>query len=288
MTEVYGYVWDDDGWCGKLGYHPENSLTLRNPPAAGLERLRQTLISGLLAAADLNRHHLNEFRIVELGSAFVPDGEEHIEHRRVGLISAVRRKGADSRLLAELKGAVDAWARHVRSTAAEFHEAEAIAGRPWESAGAVATIHVGDVPVGRTGVVPFDLRRRIDEHLGAWSIVWAEIDLEGLLDLVPPVEPLRAVPSFPEVDLDFSVLVDQARRYEQVVADMGRFEDALLRSVHFVDAYEGKSVPAGKRALTFRTRIGHAERTLVEDDLVGFRKSFEGYLIQHDMELRKA
>jgi hypothetical protein len=40
--------------------------------------------------------------------------------------------------------------------------------------------------------------------------------------------------------------------------------------------------------LTFRTRIGDPSRTLADDDLVAFRKSFQEHLKQCGLELRGA
>ena len=130
------------------------------------------------------------------------------------------------------------------------------------------------------------LRRRIDEHLVPWSIVWAELDLDPLAELNQRVEKLPPVPTFPEVELDFSVLVDVTRAYAQVAPYIARFDDALLRRVTFVDAYEGESLPPGKRALTFRARIGDAQRTLTDADLVRFRRAFQKHLEDGSMELR--
>ncbi len=286
MTEVHDYIWYDTEWCKKLGYEPSDCLTLRNPAAAGLERLRQSLIPGLLASANLNRYHFDAFKIVELGSAFPKGNGENTEQKRIGVISAVRGKSAEDQRLAELKGAIETWAWQVVSRPATFAPAEPDASRPWEHGAKTAVVRIGDVDVGRVSAVPLELRQRIDEHLAAWSMVWAEIDIVPLAELGSHVDKLPPIPAFPEVDLDFSVLVDATRRYTDVTAEIARFSELLLRRVSFVDSYEGKSVPEGKRALTFRARIGDAGRTLEERDLVRFREAFQAHLEAGGMELR--
>ncbi|MCH7526820.1 MAG: phenylalanine--tRNA ligase subunit beta [Planctomycetes bacterium] len=288
LTEIHGYIWYDAEWCDKLGYHPEGCLTLRNPAAAGMERLRQSLVPGLLAAAERNRHHFDEFRIVELGSVFPSGDGEMIERRRFGIVSAVRRKQMDDRRIVELKGVIDAWAWQMFSLPATYQQLGAEPGRPWDHPHKTASVSIGECVVGRIGAVPFELRQKIDEHLAAWSLVWAEIDLDDLAKQGERLEKLPPVPAFPEVELDFSVLVDGDRRYAEVAAEIGKFNNPLLRRISFVDSYEGKSVPSGKRAFTFRTRIGDPSRTLVEQDLVAFRKSFQEHLRQCGLELRGA
>lgn len=286
MTEVYAYLWYQAAWCDKLGYAPGPCLTLRNPAAAGLERLRQSLMPGLLHAADLNRHHLDTFRLVELGSAFPAVNGDHRECRRVGLLWGDRGKTLEDQRLAELKGLLETWSCQCVALPAAFHPADADPRRPWEQPHKIAAVQVGCRPVGRVGAVPLPLRRRIDEHLAAWSFVWAEIDLEPLAEAAPPLERPAPIPSFPEVDLDFSVLVDAHRRYVEIVKELGGFEHPLLRRISFVDSYEGASIPAGQRALTFRVRIADPGRTLVDADLSAFRAAVEVFLQARGMRLR--
>lgn len=288
MTEIHGYIWYDAAWCRRLGYEPGEGLTLRNPAAAGSERLRQSLVPGMLAAIDLNRHHFSELRLVELGSAFPRIDGEAVERRCVGMMLAVRQKSAEDQKLAELKGLVETWALQLVSLPAAFAAQAIDASRPWEHPAKTAAVVIDGHNVGAVGVVPFELRQRIDEHLAAWSIVWAQITLDPLAAIGERVEKLPPISAHPEVELDFSVLVAATRRYEQLCESIRAFDHELLRRVTFVDSYEGKSVPAGRRALTFRARIASPARTLTDDDLVGFREAFSKHLSGGGMELRTA
>lgn len=286
MTEINGYVWYDGAWCDKLGYAPGDCLTLRNPAAEGLSRLRKSLLPGLLAAANLNRHHFSEFKLVELGSAFPGASGQHVERRRIGILAGVRSRSAEDQRLGELKGAIDTWALKVVSYSATFHAVRADSSRPWEHPAKTAGVQIVGREIGQVGAVPLALRRKMDEHLAAWSLVWAELELDGLTDMTAGHATLSAVPAFPEVELDFSVLVDATRRYADLRRAVADFDDPLLRRITFVDSYEGKSVPKGKRGVTFRARIGDVERTLVEADLVRFRDAFQHHLADCGAVLR--
>jgi phenylalanyl-tRNA synthetase beta chain len=288
MAEIFRYLWYDSGWCDTLRYDPGNCVNLRNPAAVGAERLRKSLLPGLLAAADLNRHHFSEFKLVELGSAFPLIGNVHVERRRIGILFGLRSKTAEDRQLAELKGAIDTWAWQVLAHQVDFVSTDAEPAHPWEHPYKTAAIRVADRDVGRVGAAPLDLRRRIDDHLAAWSFVWAEWELDALTDLLSTSARLAPVPAYPEVELDFSVLVDGARRFTEIRKEIGEFDDPLLRRLTFVGSYEGKSVPAGKRSMTFRVRIGDPRRTLVDEDVVRFREAFDRHLAERGAELRKA
>ncbi len=286
MIEIHSYLWFDSKWCDVLGYEPGSCLSLRNPAAAGLQNMRTTMLPNLLSAADLNRHHWAEFRLFELGSIFPIVNGTHAERRCLGMIIGRREKNAEDECLAELKQIVDLIALRGLAVSAAYRVAESGARAPWEHPFKTTDVLMGGRPVGRASVVPLELRRRIDDHLAAWTLVWAEIELDGLAAGIDAYCGLTPIPTVPEVEIDFSVVVDAARRYAEIEGEVAGFADPLLRRITFVDAYEGKSVPDGKRALTFRTRIGHAERTLDENDVSRFRKSFESHLAECGATLR--
>lgn len=286
FSEVHLYIWYDAAWCRQLGYERFDTVALRNPIAEGQEHLRATLMPGLLQAADRNRRHLDSFKLCEIGSVFAGGADSQKQWRRLGLVCAQRGKGVEDGLLAELKGAIEVWARRVLGVSCEYDPAEK-ADLPWEHGEKSARVRISGQPVGTVGVVPLSVRRAMDEHWVAWGIAYAEIDLEPLLGVTPEDDRLANVPQYPEVDLDFSILVDARLRYGQVRETLSRFEHGLLRRLTYVGAYEGKSIPDGRRSLTFRSRIGAGDRTLADADLAAFRESFETFIGRCGYELRK-
>ncbi|MCH7721565.1 MAG: hypothetical protein IH988_11370, partial [Planctomycetes bacterium] len=299
--EIYGYIWDDVNWNRQLGYAPSDSHELRNPAGAGLQFLRQSLIPGLLAAADRNRHHFDEFHLAELGSVFQPrpaaiggmgdpggpDGDTAAdtgERKRIGLLAARRSKKAEADLLAELKGAVETWALRALGAPLWFDRADAQL--PWEHPIKTAMARVQGKSIGRLGVVPLPLRQRIDDHLAAWSMVWAELDLVSALEVTSPVEQLPPIPSHPQVDLDFSFLVRAADRFKDVSRKIAEFRHPLLQRVSFLDSYEGKSTGSDRRSLTFHFSLGAESRTLTDEDLATFRTAFQSHLDRLGYTLR--
>ena len=283
-TELHHYIWYDAAWLKRIGFEPGPCLELRNPASAGMNLLRQTLMPGLLASAELNRRHSADLKLIEVGSVFPPGAEEQ---RRVGLVIARRQKGSEDEVLAELKGTLEVWAAQTLRRQAAFRSADADNARPWEHPRKTAEVVIGEIAAGRVSSLPLPTRRAMDEHLAAWSIVWAEIELDDLCKQAAPVEKLQPVPAHPEVDLDFSFLVQATQRYTAVAETVSRFRHPLLRRVHYVGSYEGKSIPADRRSLTLRCRIGDADRTLVDDDIASFRSTFEQYLEQCGWSLRR-
>lgn len=290
FIEIHGYIWYDAHWLTQLQVDPGTCLELSNPAAEGLERLRQTLMPGMLASVAKNRFHFPAFSLMELGSVFRPDpgasGSAGAEYRHAGLVMARRGKQAETDLLSRLKGSIEGWAWESFGGGVTYETTDANRDRPWEHAQRTAKIQIAGVDAGRISVVTTAFRRKMDEHLAAWSIAWAELHLHALLAILKRTERLGSIPDYPLVEMDFSFLVKRSDRYDSVLKRVGEFDHPLLRQVRYVGSYEGKSVDPNQRSLTIRTVIGDAARTLVDEDTGGFRKAFEAHLSTCGFEIR--
>jgi phenylalanyl-tRNA synthetase beta chain len=284
--EMHEYVWDHEDWLAQLGYDPGTSVEVANPAAEGLHALRKTLIPGLLAAAARNRFHFPEFSLLEVGGVFEAGANGDHEHRHLGLLCARRGRGVDEPLLERVKGAIAGWSVDRFGVAARFDSIDADPHRPWETPMRCAGVRIAECDAGRIGVVRRTLRQKMGEHLAAWGVAWAELRLDGLDRIEPRVERMGGVPGHPRVDVDVSFLVPATAHYTDVVERIGAFRHDLLKEMRFLGGYEGESVPAGRRSLTFRAVIGDDQRTLVDGDATAFRAALEGYATESGYEIR--
>jgi phenylalanyl-tRNA synthetase beta chain len=286
FCEVHDYIWYDDDWCKTLGFAPGECITLKNPAADNCARLRTSLVPGLLAIAERNRHHIPRFQLAEIGSVFYPGRSEveQSQHRNLALCVAESGRKADQAVWDRLRSALEGWARQVLESGIEFGVAKSA--KPWEDADRMAEVRVDGKPVGRATILPLALKQRIDERLKAWSIALAEVNLSAVAPLIHRHATLAPVPRFPQVQLDFSVLADAAERYESLRGRLAAFTHPQLKRLTYVEAYQGGSIPSGKRSLTFRAEIGLPDRTLNEDEIRGFQDSFKGYLTSCGLQLR--
>jgi len=285
--EIHGYIWYDAVWLDRLGIDPGPCIELVNPPAEESRRLRRSLLPGLLASVARNRFHFPALSILELGSIFEPGGGDDHEFRHLGLIVARRGKRGEDQLLGGLKGALTEWGWQQLTRSVAFQPASPAPWAPWQHAHRTATVEVDGAATGRISVLDPAILRVIDEHLAAWSVAWAELRLNTLAAMPPPIERLGEIPAFPLVELDFSILVPRSTAYADVAAKLASFQHKLLRCVRYVTSYEGDSLPAGRRSLTFRTVVGDTTRTLVEQDAADFRRCFEHYIRDCQYEIRQ-
>lgn len=291
FAEVHGYIWYDDDWLKSLGYEPGACITLKNPAADNCARLRRSLAPGLLAMAERNRHHLDRFQLLEIGSVFLPGGSavETSQERRLGLLVAQQGRKADAVVWERLTQALYGWGRQVfeRTLALRAATQGKPAGqRPCEDVDRTAEIVLAERVIGRATIVPLALTLRIDERLKAWSFAYAEVSLASLGGLLSHHEKLAVVPRFPQAELDFSALIAANRPYAGVSAELAAFSHPLLRRLAFVGAYEGGAIPEGRRSLTFRAAIGRDDRTLTDEEIRAFQMAFREFLTARGMELR--
>ncbi|MCH7592563.1 MAG: phenylalanine--tRNA ligase subunit beta, partial [Planctomycetes bacterium] len=282
--EIYGYLWYNATWLSRLDIDPGNCLELENPAAEGLQHLRRHLMPGLLASVEKNRFYFPALSLMEMGSVFEPGKPDDREYRHAAMILAKRGKRAEAELYAQLQGAIQAWGWQLFAKPIAFTQAKPQ--HKWEHPQRTAAIAIDGAEFGRISLVVPELRRAMDEHLGAWSIAWAELRLSGLEEVGRGAEPLEVIPSYPLVELDFSILVTKSMPFETVVTQLGGFSHPLLRQIRFVGSYEGKSVGPDRRSLTFRTVVGDDARTLVDADTQAFRGQFEKHLIGCGYEIR--
>ncbi|MFO0973381.1 MAG: phenylalanine--tRNA ligase subunit beta [Phycisphaerae bacterium] len=290
FAEVHDYIWYDDAWIDRLGFEPGACIVLRNPAAAGSARLRRTLMPGLLAFVERNRHHWPRFSLAEIGSVFSPgnDAVERSQERRVGLAAARSGASQADAVWNDLKDALERWARQVLNAAVRYEESPPAA--PWEDATRTAAVHLAmsdaaAASIGRLTLWSLASRQRIDERLRSWSVALAELSLTGLESGLARADRLSPIPGAPPVRVDFSFLADARRRWSQISADLAQFDHPLLRRINFVDCFEGGRVPAGQRSFTVRAELG-ADRTLSDDDVQQFRSAMTERLSRLGLELR--
>lgn len=286
FVEIHSYIWHDDDWLHVLGHDPGPCIELQNPSSSSTRRLRESLVPHLLQTVVRNRHHFNALRLVDVGAVFAPEGAEGREERHLVVALAVNRRQAESELLAELKAVVEQLSRQLLDQPVRFRVGSDDSVAVWEDSQRTAVVEIAGEAVGRVTVVPQNLRRKADEHLTAWGIVVAELNLSSMAALQVAVASLEAVPAFPRKDLDFSFLTEAGRKYADLAPELGRFEHPLLVRLSYVGNFEGKSLPPGKRSLTVRALIGRSSSTLTQQDIDGFREAFESFLTSRSLEMR--
>jgi phenylalanyl-tRNA synthetase beta chain len=252
---------------------------LANPLSKEASVLKSTGAVTMTAALEwnLNRGQRN-VRLFEIGRHYRLRGAESVETPilTIGATGEAREKGlydtARDYSFADLKGDLDALG--------------ALGGGMTWSEGSVSWLHparrgrisLPSGPIGEAG----ELTRRVAEQLKLrQEIFLAELQLQPLYAAIRAAKESRkyeAVPRFPGVERDFSLLLSDGTHFSDVVAAIRSLNIQEIASIEAIDFFRGKNVPAGKYSLLVRVTFQSREATLTEAQLADFSARIVGVL----------
>jgi phenylalanyl-tRNA synthetase beta chain len=240
-------------------------VPIANPLSENFAVLRPSLLPGLLDALAYNRRReQHDVRLFEIGSRFSkPAGE-----RRALALAWTGQADSDhwsSRARAvdvfDVMGIVE---RVADALTLEVHTQPAR--EPWLLPGRSASITSGDQVVGWLG----QLLPAIAEHHGLPAgdpVYVAEIDLDAESLRARAPFRMHALPRYPSVTRDLSIVVDDALQAEAVRQTIRSAAPPTLTRVHEFDRYQGKGIPDGQVSLSLRLVFRSPDRTLTDAEV---------------------
>jgi phenylalanyl-tRNA synthetase beta chain len=252
------------------------ALALDNPIAEPLSHLRRSIVPGLIRAADLNlRRGIEDVRLFEVGRVFLPRGEGELpdEPLRAGLVwcgaAEARHWSVPFRPVAlhDLAGAVDLLVRTLRPTLVCRREPGAVPGlHPGQSQRWL--LPSGEV-LGFGGALHPRLRAKLD--LPA-DVLCAEIELDLLAAAGGQTARHRALPRFPGVSRDLSLVLSRDVTFERVREALAAVPSPAPAELTVVDRYEGRPLDRSEVALTVRFTLQPEDRTLTDEETEAYRE----------------
>lgn len=241
------------------------AVTLANPLSEKFAVMRPSLLPGLIDAVSHNRRHgRRDVQLFEIGTRFSPRGESRgAAFAWTGLATADHWSGARRDVdFFDVKGVVEQLAA-VSLVSPAFAETDV----PYLVQGRAAAVVVNGQPVGVLGLLDPSVADRRDLPTGD-EVYVAEINLD-LLTAQAPAGTLRAdaLPRFPWVVRDVSILVDDALSAGTVRGTIRSAAPGTLIDIRLFDRYQGKGIPGGKVSLSFRLTFQSPERTLTDEEV---------------------
>jgi len=248
---------------------------LMNPVSSEKTHLRRSLMPGLLQAVRLNQNRTEEpVSLFELGTVYLPGlggdkwrtdrpGEEQrpLEKLALGLVTG-QEDG-----VAHMKGTLGVVCErlHVRerlSYAASdlqcFDDGMGIEAR------------IGGQVLAVLGPVGSKWRQSLDLN-GSPTV--AELDADLLVRAADLSTTFEHLPSFPAVNRDLAVVLDESVEWASVEACVRRSATDLLEALEFMSEYRGEQIAAGKKSLAFSLSFRSSERTLTSEEVDEVQKS---------------
>jgi phenylalanyl-tRNA synthetase beta chain len=236
--------------------------TLIHPQHAGWKAdvLRPSLLPSLLAVRRTNQNVGNpDARVFETGETFVQSGDPAAAPAQRRVIAAV------SGDLSALTGLLALLADRTNPALRLWVEAADVPAFVKGAAGQVFLELAGKKqPIGVVGLFTPDLQKRYDLRQQAAGL---EISWDALIAAYEPVRRAKAVPRFPAINSDLSVVVDEAVRWADLDAALQSANLKALDSIEFVTTFRGKGIDAGKKSLTLTLNFRDPARTLTGEEV---------------------
>lgn len=135
------------------------------------------------------------------------------------------------------------------------------------TASASITLHAkggAPTPIGFFGLIARPALERWGLDV---PVAVAELDLEPLLALYPPRSTVTALPTFPGIERDLSLVLSDAVTWAKVSATVGAQKVHLMEGFEYVYTYRGKPLNPGSKSLTLRLRFRDPTRTLRHEEV---------------------
>lgn len=214
---------------------------------------------------------------------------ERIEHTH--LCCVVHWKGRSSQeedaSIDLLKQAASAVGRVMRNQPVEFGamdpEIQPEANLSWIHPVKRCSVSCQGVALGYITVINPHLLDEFDQKA---NMALMEINLSAFEGVETARLSFKEPPRYPQVNLDFSLLVEGSKTYRSLLQELEGFDHDLLRSISYVDAYSGQGVPAGKKSVTVAITIASNNHTLSSEEISDFSSSFVEWLEARGISLR--
>jgi phenylalanyl-tRNA synthetase beta chain len=244
---------------------------LSNPLSEEANVLKSTGIVTMAATLEWNLNRgQRDVRLFEIGRHYRLRGAESIETPilTIGATGHAREKGlydiAREYSFADLKGDIDT----LGALAGGVTWGEG--GAAWLHPARRGRIAVQGGPLGEAG----ELTRRVADGLKLRQQVFlAELQLQPLYAAIHATKEsskYQAVPRFPGVERDFSLLLSDETKFSDVVSAIRSLSIQEIATIEAIDLFRGKNVPAGKYSLLVRVTFQSQEATLAEAQLIDF------------------
>jgi phenylalanyl-tRNA synthetase beta chain len=129
---------------------------------------------------------------------------------------------------------------------------------------ASAELRLGGQRLGVLGLISAKVQQSYDLHT---PVVAAEVNLGALLALYPPRSTAHALPAFPGIERDLSLIVGEEVPWASIEGLIAGAKLERLDGWEFVTAYRGQQAGPGRKSVTVRLKFRDPLRTLRHEEV---------------------
>ncbi len=244
----------------------EKIIELENPLSSAQQYLRPTVTISLLEALEKNLRFFDNVRLFELGKKYYFDKKENPSEKKTLTLTVAETQGGPEPFYL-LKGALENIFESLRLPQASFEEYQnqegGISNPLWHSQ-KTAKIVAGGEFLGLAGSISALASKSLNIK-GKAAI--AEIELEKITEILPPVPTYKKPIAFPPLRRDLALLVPLNTKVMEVKKVIEKAGGKLLKEIELFDVYEGKELRPGMKNLAFHLTYLSDKKTLADSEV---------------------
>ncbi len=249
-------------------FMPEGLKTLQvdEERRKGAPALRPSVIPSLLNCRRVNQDNgaaaAGEVRLFEISSVFAQTpGGDSVQNRNIALcVDATDPQHG----LRQLRGVIDRLAREMGGVSATVALTPNKPVMPAFDPDAHATLTLNNEPLGYLAL----LNKKTLKQFGLDTpVAVAEVNLDALVSLYPAAATVHALPAFPAIERDLSVIVEEMTPWAQIEEAINNASPDRMVGLTFAGVYRGKQVGDGRKSVTLRMRFQDPARTLRHEEV---------------------
>jgi phenylalanyl-tRNA synthetase beta chain len=245
----------------------------------GEPSLRPSVLTGLLTVRKKNQHAQvrvpGGVRLFEVANVFGQVKENgsprSVENTNLALLADVAVKGRNPTIaelqhgVRSLRGVVESLVATLAGPGAELEFVPSTTPpAPAFDPAAFADIRLGG---RRLGYLALLSKAALAHYDLAAPVAVAELNLPALIAQYPPRGTIAALPEFPPIERDVSVVVDEGVSWEQVEKTVRGIARPPLEQVEFVSTFRAEKIGRGKKSVTLRLTFRDPSRTLRHEEV---------------------
>lgn len=263
--EVYNYSFYSLNDIKKTLLPLEPHIRVQNYLSEDQTHMRLSLMPNLLKNIGLNLKNFEEFKLFEIGRTY-QDLQEYfpLEEKKIGAV-IVKNKKNKAEPFYEAKGAVEEFLKMFRVKGYEMRKGETFC--PYAHPNKYAAYYLKES--GEELARIFEIHPLVAKNynLEKAKIAVIEVNFSKLAALPIGTQKFKAIPKFPGIKIDISVLMDKNMEIGKIQRAIQNCDKHLIQEIKLFDIYEGPNIPADKKSLAFQILLQSDERTLTDEEM---------------------
>ncbi|MCL2154113.1 MAG: phenylalanine--tRNA ligase subunit beta [Leptospirales bacterium] len=283
MTEVMAYSFTSEDTLNALKINDNKELRLRNPLSVEIDRLRRSLIPGMIQFINYNQKFSDSFDIFEVGRVYLKDDRTSKElaqenFRTAGVVFI--RKPKDP-IFFEAKTIAAGLLEKLRIKNYKLIP-EMNSLPPYAHPGRSMKVEVDGKSIG----LIFEIHPETIEvfELDGKAAMF-DLDLDALFKAEKRPVKFKELQKYPEVPFEISVLSDK-KTYSEDILKIVKSIDKKIVEARVISIYEGLPLPADKKSVSIKTIFASNEKTLEPAEIDELQKRIISALGKNGYTLR--